>query len=147
MGFEHGECTETDPVDGRGGQVRVSAPGDILTDSREPATTHAAGPTKGSAYPGHDLNGRLVQIYNIVASSGRYNFAQAWCLVTSALNIEAWRERLGGYRDTGLIDFLQFGWPINFDRMSPLCPTYHNHPSADSYDRDIEHYVHTERCT
>ena len=125
--------------------MRVSEKGDIIANSCEPAATHGAGPTQGPAYSGHDLTPELVQIYNIVASTGTYNFAQARCPVPSALNIQAWRERLGGYRDTGLVDFLQFGWPINFDRMSPLCPTYHNHPSADNFDRDVAHYVHTER--
>ena len=49
-----------------------------------------------------------------------------------------------GYRDINLVDYIQYGWPINFDRFSPLCPTHRNHPSVERFGADIEHYINSE---
>ena len=43
-----------------------------------------------------------------------------------------------------LLHMLEFGWPINFDRTSPLCSTLKNHGTATRFAEDIEHYIATE---
>ena len=53
-------------------------------------------------------------------------------------NIPEWCRRLVGYRDNRLADYLQF------NRLSPLCHSDSNHPSAERYGPDIEHYIMTE---
>ena len=62
----------------------------------------------------------------------------------SRLNIPEWCKRLAGYRDKTLGDYLQFGWPFNFNRLSPLCHKDSTQPSAQRYGPDIEHYIATE---
>ena len=86
----------------------------------------------------------LRQLYVAVTQRGTYNFAGARRQVPSALHIEKWREQLAGYSDRGLVDFLAFGWPVNFDRQFPLVATHHNHPSADQHPKDVDHYIETE---
>ena len=124
--------------------VRPSTTGDIVATRREPATSHVTGSTRTPDTEHSDLNTMLRDIFNNVSHTGRYNFAGARIPVPSQLNIPEWRRRLAGYRDTPLADYLQFGWPINFNRLSPLCTNDDNHPSAQRYGPDIEHYIATE---
>ena len=86
----------------------------------------------------------LKDLYNEVRASGVYNFAGVQRRVPSGLNIHAWREYLRGYKDPHLVDYLEYGWPINFDRTQPLHPAYKNHFSANAYPDHVTHYVQTE---
>ena len=88
--------------------------------------------------------GFLLSLQDEVARSGSYNYARVRRPVPSGLNIAAWRQNLVGYHDAHLVDFLEFGWPVNFDRSQPLLPALANHPSASSFDRHIQHYIDTE---
>ena len=124
--------------------VRPSTTGNIVATHREPATSHVTGSTATPDTVHCDLNNTLQDIHNSVSQTGRYNFAGARIPLASQLNILEWRKRLAGYRDKTLGDYLQFGWPINFNRLSPLCNNDSNHPSAQCYGPDIEHYIATE---
>ena len=86
----------------------------------------------------------LRQIFDAVVLTGKYNFAQARLPIPSELNIPAWRDALRFYADRAIVDYLAFGWPINFDRASLLFSTPHNHPSADRYADHVDHYVQVE---
>ena len=77
-------------------------------------------------------------------AGGTYNASGARIRVPSGLCIEAWRRYLSDYTDTNLVDFLAFGWPINFDREAPLQATEVNHPSATQHSTDIDFYIATE---
>ena len=80
-----------------------------------------------------------------MAATGKYNFAQARLEVPSELNIPAWKEALSKYPDRGIVDYLAYGWPINFNRASRLVSTPKNHPSADRFEGDVDHYIAVER--
>ena len=103
-------------------------------------------PTPGIDEPGFKLphDEQLRNIYLSVSDSGMYNYQGARRRVPSGLCIEAWRKHLSDYTDHNLVDFLAFGWPINYQRTTPLIPTHKNHPSALGYDSDIDFYVTTE---
>ena len=77
-------------------------------------------------------------------SEGTYNAEGARVRVPSGLCISAWREYLADYNDPHLVDFLEFGWPVNFYRGAPLVSTATNHPSATRYPTHIEHYIAVE---
>ena len=51
---------------------------------------------------------------------------------------------LRGYHDFGIVEYLEFGWPIGIDRDAPLISEYKNHASALRFPADIEHYIATE---
>ena len=54
-------------------------------------------------------------------------------------------KKLQGYWDTQLIDLLRFGFPLDFNRLSPLQWEGQNHKSAIDYPDDIEIYLAEER--
>ena len=64
--------------------------------------------------------------------------------VSSQLNTSVWRHYLTDYVDHVVVDFLQFGWPINYMSSVLPQPTHTNHQSALSYPEDVQHYLSTE---
>ena len=86
----------------------------------------------------------LRDIFDTVTTDGRFNFEGAQQRVPSGLCIPAWKQYLQGYQDEQLVQFLEFGWPINFDRTAVLMSTLQNHASALQYEQDIQHYIDTE---
>ena len=93
---------------------------------------------------GHTFNEELQRIYNTVSLTGRHNFAGARQRVPSGLCITAWRGYLQDYHDHGLVDYLAYGWPVNFNRASPLCSTYVNHATARAFTTDVGTYIQME---
>ena len=91
-----------------------------------------------------EFNDEMRDIYNAVETTGMYNFQGARRRVPSGLNIQAWEQHLQGYGDNNLVDFLAYGWPVNFRREHILVPTASNHPSAEGYSEHIDFYVETE---
>ena len=86
----------------------------------------------------------LRDIYNEVQRSGSYNYAGVRRRVPSGLNIEAWRRYLGTYTDVNLPEFLEYGWPVHFDRLQPLVAADKNHFSAQAYPEHVDYYIETE---
>ena len=58
--------------------------------------------------------------------------------------LEEWQKVLDGYWDTQLIDFLRFGFPLDFNRNSILKCDNKNHSSAADFPLDIEVYLKEE---
>ena len=113
--------------------------------SSETQRTNSPAPTTGdiALNRGQYLAG-LVNTYNAVAARGKYNFSGTRIRVPSGLRINNWRRYLVDYADKGLTDYLEFGWPINFDRAVGLQPTLENHASATNYAQHVDFYVETE---
>ena len=88
--------------------------------------------------------GELKDIFDAVVADGRFNFEGARRRVPSGLCISAWKQYLVGYEDTQLVQFLEYGWPINFDRTAILSSTLKNHASAIQHAQDIQYYIDTE---
>ena len=86
----------------------------------------------------------LREIYDDVIRGGMYNFQGARRRVPSGLCIEAWKRHLSDYHDTSLVTFLEFGWPINFNRDSPIQSTFENHGTAVNFEGDLDYYIQTE---
>ena len=89
-------------------------------------------------------NQELKRIFDQVASLKRFNYDGARIPLPSELNIREWRTMLRGYHDFGIVEYLEFGWPIGIDRDAPLKSDSNNHASAIRYPADVEHYVVTE---
>ena len=58
--------------------------------------------------------------------------------------MSVWRHYLTDYVDHVDVDFLQFGWPINYTSSVLPQPTHTNHQSALAYPEDVQHYLSTE---
>ena len=89
-------------------------------------------------------NKQMREIFDRVTVRDAYNYVGARVPVPSGLNIQAWKRYLDDYRDPNLVKFLEFGWPVNFDRQYPLLSTFENHGSARHHPADIEFYIQTE---
>ena len=64
--------------------------------------------------------------------------------VPSNLNIAVWRNILHSYHDSALVDFLDFGWPINYVADSLPHPVNRNHPSAIKHASAIRKFISNE---
>ena len=61
--------------------------------------------------------------------------------VKSSLNITAWRTHLSIYFDKQLVDLLQFGLPLDFDRILKFICTFVNYASAKQYQSHTDEYL------
>ena len=89
-------------------------------------------------------NAALREIYDRVVGCARYNHQGARVRVPSGLCIPAWQKYLEGYPDSGLVEFLEFGWPINYRQSNGLVEAEDNHPSALQHREHIDHYIRVE---
>ena len=70
---------------------------------------------------------------------------QARIPVQSQLNVNAWKRYLTNYWDSQLIELIQFGFPLDFNRSSPLIHEPGNHKLAVEFPVDIEAYIEEEK--
>ena len=85
-----------------------------------------------------------IKIHNLVKQSGVYNFLGCRIPIQTQLNVEEWSRQLDGYWDVQLIDLITYGFPLDFNRNSPLKWEDKNHKSALDYPRDVETYLQEE---
>ena len=84
-------------------------------------------------------------LHQIIKASGEYNFKHCQIPIKSQLNPDAWDELLKGYWDTQLPLLIRFGFPLDFDRKTPLESHMENHRSAKDFPQDIRAYLEEER--
>ena len=84
------------------------------------------------------------QIYSNVRSTGLPNYMEARLSLESGLNIQNWRLLLGNYHDKQLVEFLEYGWPVDYTHKTPPSPTYINHKEPEEYSTHINKYIETE---
>ena len=51
---------------------------------------------------------------------------------------------LSNYSDNIVVDFLSYGWPINYTASTFPASSLHNHPSASKFDCHVQAYIDTE---
>ena len=100
-------------------------------------------------YTGHNIVWsqvpNIVEAHNIVRHSKKPNFMGARIPVASRFNIHAWKSYLDQYWDKQIVDLLQFGFPLDFDRSKVLESTYVNHSSALKFPDHVQTYIATEQ--
>ena len=72
----------------------------------------------------------VIEAHKIIKQSAVPNFMGARIPVASQLNINTWKSYLTGYWDNQIVDLLQYGFPLDFDRSPLLQGTYVNLSSA-----------------
>ena len=82
--------------------------------------------------------------HKLVRQSGRPNFLGNRIPVDSKLNIKNWRFHLQDYWDKQIVDLLEYGFPLDFDRDAPLLSTEENHASATKFNKDVSTYINEE---
>ena len=91
-----------------------------------------------------DYNSHMLDIYNRVLATGTYNYRVARLPLPSGLNVESWKLYLQDYHDGEIVNFLEFGWPSNFQVGNPLKSTLTNHGSGVNYNKHIDFYIEKE---
>ena len=59
----------------------------------------------------------IIKTHRMIRDSGCPNFLKCRIPVTSNLKIENWRSYLDNYWDQQIVDLLQYGFPLDFDRQ------------------------------
>ena len=98
--------------------------------------------------PNHeDLNTDITDpsaLHKLVKASGTYNFLGLKIPVKSQLNVDQWEKHLQGYWDTQLLQLIKYGFPMDFNRQSPLRWEDKNHNSALQFPQDVDAYLKEE---
>ena len=87
----------------------------------------------------------MVKIYDVVRQTGVPNAMAARVRLPAALDLDAWRtalDTIGGNEQ--LMDFLTFGFPIDY--VGPMSDSgdVENHPSATEYPVQVEAFIDKE---
>ena len=77
--------------------------------------------------------------HKLVRQSGRPKFLGSCIPVHSKLNIQNWRHYLQDFGDKQLVDLLEYSFPLDFDRDTPLLSTEENHASAKNFYKGCLH--------
>ena len=101
-----------------------------------PASKHVTSPEGCSVF----------NIHALVRATGVPNYMQARIPVSSQLNVNAWKNALGGYWDQQLLQLIEFGFPLDFNRNYALRCKQGNPSSATEYPSDVDAYIEEECC-
>ena len=55
-----------------------------------------------------------------------------------------WKTFLSNYHENIVVDFLTYGWPINYTACTRPVSSSRNHPSALNFDSHVQAYIDTE---
>ena len=83
-------------------------------------------------------------IHALVRATNKHNYMEARLPVKSQLNISEWKSRLTNYWDQQLLQLLEFGFPLDFNRNCPLRCEGTNHSSAIEHPSDVDAYIKEE---
>ena len=86
----------------------------------------------------------IIRAHLLVRDSGLPNYLGCHIPVNSNLNCENWIHYLQNYWDSQLVDLLKYGFPLDFDRPSPLVATEENHKSALLNSSHVPKYISEE---
>ena len=88
----------------------------------------------------------MVSLFEHVNASGVYNFQCCRIsLPSSNLNMSIWRQKLVGYQDVIVCDYLEFGFPLDFDKSQKLLYDLpRNHKGAREFPQFINKYLEKE---
>ena len=80
-----------------------------------------------------------IELHKKVKLGNKPNFLGARIPVPSQLNVNQWKHYLVDYWDKQLLEFLQFGFPLGFNRQCTLKSDSNNHKSAVEYQKILIH--------
>ena len=83
----------------------------------------------------------VLQAHRHIRQSGVPNFLGLRIPVKTQLNIPAWQFHLRDYFDQQLLDLIEFGFPLDFERSSSLSSSDDNHTSAIKYPSHVQEYL------
>ena len=91
-----------------------------------------------------DHSASAISLHQRLCASQSPNAFSLRLPVYSNLNFAVWRAALASYHDAVVVDFLEFGWPINYVSPQPPAPVRQNHPSALQHPSDVNSFIAKE---
>ena len=85
----------------------------------------------------------LALVYKTVRAYGAPNYCGAKIPI-SDFPISVWKERLVGYEDQELLNFLAFGWPVWYEGDKIPTLGLNNHPSTINFGSHLDSYIQKE---
>ena len=86
----------------------------------------------------------FTEVYSRIKQTAVPNYLEAKIPVPSELNIRQWRLLLRDFKDSQLVEFLEYGWPLDFTAQKPPIPTFKNHETNSEYFEHIRSFLRTE---
>ena len=86
----------------------------------------------------------ILQLHRLLRNDGRHNFKGLQIGVPSKLNAKIWAQYLINYWDWQLPLLIKYGFPLDFDRGTPLLCDNVNHKSALQYPEHVSTYLKEE---
>ena len=86
-----------------------------------------------------------IEMHRRIKHSACPNFLQCHFPVESQLNIPVWKKALVDYWDNQLINLLEYGFPLDFNRDCKLYYEDRNHSSANDHPKHVDAYLEEER--
>ena len=86
----------------------------------------------------------VVQLHEVINASKCYNFECCKIPVSSNVNIPFWKDNLKDYHDNVFVQYLEFGWPVNYRLSYDPTSCRKNHSTAEDYANVINDYISTE---
>ena len=90
-----------------------------------------------------DIIPDIVEAHAFIRNSAVPIFLKCRIPVSSQLRPDRWRFHLADYWDSQLLDLIQSGFPLDFNREFTLQSTFENHASALIYEK--QRCIHTRR--
>ena len=85
-----------------------------------------------------------ILLHDTILLSGKPNYVYCHIPVLTDLNISKWRNYAAGYHDSKVLEFLEFGWPINFTNDTLPNPPQRKDSFAMNFEIDIDNYIAEE---
>ena len=127
----------------------AAAPGYDLKIDAQQLTPLEYAPIRQSFWPhptqeARDKYPEEMDTYMQILDTTVPNYMAAQIPLKSGFNLPLWRQKLIGYEDAGLTQFLEFGWPSSYTGDRPPTPANKNHPPALDYPTHIDEFIKTE---
>ena len=85
-----------------------------------------------------------IELHRTVKQSGKFDYLGLRIPLESQLKVNEWKKHLQNYWDTQLIDLIKNGFPLDFNRDSPLKWDDKNRTSALQNPEHVDTYVREE---
>lgn len=87
---------------------------------------------------------KFCHLYDSIKAFNLPNFLGAQITLESALNLNAWDQKLSEYHDKELCVFLRYGWPVGYNAKEPPTSVLSNHQSAKKNLPHVLKFIETE---
>ena len=126
--------------------THVSPPDIVFTDldPNEEQINSLSSPTTQVLSPLSSFAISAVVCHILASCHPRSNAFGARVPISTSLNIQRWANYLTDYDDRVIVDFLAFGWPINYSKSSLPLSSKTNHASAIEFHDHVQHFIDTE---